>query len=419
VPDELSTKDEQATATFEALEQGQIYLSKEEVFAQDMVNEAFVGTDGVDLRGSLAIRNVLTAAALVNTLNTDSVIRAVQAQTPDLAQRMTGLGLSASDIEALTAIFHRLAAENPPEPNEPAMLARVDQLQARGVPQMIGAAPANLYLGQYAQIALRMAWIIQSARTATMQKNDLRKLAYDAAKEQEPSLTPGAFATRVGIDSMTGISGIGRRVLGIGGNFFKDIARGVSRLFKNPLAVFKQWGEDIGRGLIALDKPFQWVRDRVPMVGYVFGGVGSAVLRELGRSLVEHSISAFNEQSITYIVGMHLTQAGFVLQLIGGVLALIPFPICTAVGAALILIGTLAVIAGQAILRTQSIMRQDRLNREAYEAEMARLKKLKQEQDAALDATGQSIAPPAPVVRKSDQTFVYAAAAVLAVFMFK
>lgn len=418
--EELTAKDQAAIAMFEALEQGQIYLSKQEVFAQDILDEAFVGTDGTDLRSSLAIKNVETAAALVNSLNTDAVIRAVWAVTQNFADKLSGMGVPPADIDTLRAVFQRLSAENPPAANQQEMLDRVKGLQARGIPDMIGSSPANLYIGSYAQIALRMAWIIQSARQATAQKNDLRKLAYEAAKEKEPNLTQQEFAARVSID-MTGISGVRRRVYGIGGNFFKDLARGVSRLFKNPLAVFKQWGEDIGRGLIALDKPFQWVREKVPMFGYVFGGVGTAVLAELGHALVEGSISAFNEQRITFVVGMHLTQAGLLLQLVGGVVALIPLGITQAIGGALILIGTLAVMAGQAILRAQAMMRQSRLQNEAYEAEMARLKKLKKEQQAALEATGQGDVSmePAPVIVKSDNTMAFAAAAVAAIFFLK
>lgn len=421
MPDTLTPEQEQSLLVFESLEQGQIYLSKQEIFAQDMIDEAFVSTDGVDLRSSLAIKNVDTAGALVNTLVTDAVIRAVWAGSPTFAAKLGSIGIPAADVDTLTAIFHRLSEENPPAPNEQVMLARVNDMQTQGVPEMVGSSPANLYLGQLAQIALRMAWVIQASRTATMQKNDLRQMAYKAAKEQEPGLTPTEWAARVGIDSVAGISGVRRRTFGIGGNFFKDLARGVGRLFKNPLAVFRQWSEDIGRGLIALDKPFQWIRDNVPMVGYVFGGVGTAVLRQLGNALVEHSINAFNEQQITYTVGMHLTQAGIVLQLVGGIVVLLPCPfgICQAIGGVLILVGTLAVMAGQAILRAQVMTRQARLNKEAYEAELARLKKLKQAQDEALSATGQSIAPPTPIVESKNNTLVFAAAAVAAILMFK
>lgn len=419
MPQELTAAEEQQVQIFESLEQGQVYLSKQEIFAQDMIDEAFVGTDGVDLRSSLAIKNVQTAGALVNSLTTEAVVRAVQAATPTFADNMASMGVPPADVATLSAIFHRLAAENPPAATQQEMLARLEQEKQSGVPEMIAAAPLNLIIGQLAQVALRLSWVVQNARTATAQKNDLRKLAYDAAKEKEPGLTAGAWAARVGIESMAGISGVRRRITGIAGNFFKDAARSVSRFFRNPLKAIKQWGEEIGRGLILLDKPFQWVRDHVPVVGYVFGGVGTAVLAELGHALVEGSISAFNEQRIVYTIGTHLTQAGFLLQLVGGVMVLIPFPLATAIGTALILIGTLAVMAGQAILRTQAMTRQARLNKEAYEAELARLKKLKQQQDEALNATGQSVEPPAPIVKSNNNTLAFAAAAVAAILMFK
>ena len=410
--EELTAKDQAAIAMFEALEQGQIYLSKQEVFAQDILDEAFVGTDGTDLRGPLAIKNVATAVALVNWLDTDAVIRAVWATDRNFASKLSGMGVPPVDVNTLIAIFHRLTAENPPAANQQQMLARVSVEP----PPMIGAAPANTYLGSYAQVALRMAWIIQASRQATVQKNDLRKLAYDAAKEKQPDLTPALYDQRVGID-MSGISGVRRRVAGISGNFFRDLGRSVSRLFKNPLAVFKQWGEDIGRGLIALDKPFQWVRDRVPFVGYVLGGVGTAVLAELGRALEEGSISAFNEQRITFIIGNHLQQAGQLLILVGGVLQLFP-PLGTAIGGALVLIGTLAIIAGRTILQFQAMIRQEREQNEAYQrqlAELARLRALqKQQMQDALAATGQSVEPPTPVVPASANFALAGALGVLA-----
>lgn len=405
---------EQKAARLEQLTQGQLYLSKEEVFAQDIIEEAFVSTDGVDLRNSLAIKNLETATLLSNWLDTDTLIRALFSYDRNFAAKLRGLNaLPEQDVAALEGIQARLAAENPQPRTQAEALARYNSTVE--VPDTLGMAPANLWLDQRSQFAVRLSWIIHAARTASLQNNDLRQLALSAAREKEPKLTAAEFGTRIGI-GMAGISGVRRRVAGIsGGNFFRNIGRGISRFFKNPLGALRRMGIEIGKGLILLDKPFQYVRDKVPMFGYVLGGVATAIIAEAGRSLVSGSISSFKEQRIVHIVGTHLTQAGMLLTLVGGVIAVIPCGICQGVGGALVLVGTLAIIVGRAILQVQALMVMQRENREAYLArmrELERLRKLKA-------AQGEEIVfdQPAPAARSNTLTF--AAAALVALVLLR
>src|SRR5690606_33497607 len=70
----------------DALREGQVYLSVAEVFSTDLVNQAFVSSDGVDLRGPLVLKNMKAAVNLCNWLDTDTILRTCWSLNPQLAQ---------------------------------------------------------------------------------------------------------------------------------------------------------------------------------------------------------------------------------------------------------------------------------------------------------------------------------------------
>lgn len=406
--EELSAKDEQALATWEALQAGQVYLSKQEVFAQDMVDEAFVGTDGTDLRSSLAIQNVLTAAALVNFLDTDTVLRANIAAIPNFAglYRMVP-GIAVADAEFIDQASTRVLAEKP-SANLTAEQQR--ELVHEEVPATIAIAPANTYLTPTGQIALRMMWIVQNARVTTAANQDFKALAFKIAKDKDPNLTAARWASLMGL-SPTGISGVkARTYAGIGGNFFKDLGRSISRLFKNPLATFRRWGIEIGRGLQQVGKVGQWLSDKVPFIGASIGFM-PIVFGELGHALAEQNINAFNEQLVTVTLGRGFQQMGQIAVIVGMIFQLVP-GYGTLVGGILIAIGTLMVIAGQTILQLYAMTRQARLENEAYLARLAELKRMRAAQEQAmkdaLNATGQSVEPPQAPAKTSSLGYIFA-----------
>lgn len=408
--DQLSEQaQDSAKAILDALEAGQVYLSREEVFAQDMIDEAFVGTDGADLRNSLAIKNLATASNIVNWHNTDSIIRQLWGMVPELPTKLASI-ISAKDAQTLADLFARLKAENPP-------VKTLDQAQQQYLaePQaaMLGSVPANAYLETLTQIALRMAFIVNIARNFTGAEKDLAQVWLDACRQREPGLTVQEFHSRYNVD-IAGISGY-KRGIGYSGNFFKGLVKSVSKLFRHPLAWFKSAFKEAGRYVMLHNVPFNWLR-KVPVFGAALGGIGSVFTDELARAMVSGKISTFNEQRLVRTIGEVGCQVGFILTLIGGVLTLTPL---APLGQILVAVGGLLVIAGQTILKLQAMARQQRLNREAYAAEMERLKKLKQAQNEALAATGQQLPAEEPAVKASSGNLGLVAAALAAVFMLK
>lgn len=418
LPDPASAQDdatiEQKAARLEQLTQGQLYLSKEEVFAQDILDEAFVSTDGVDLRNSLAIKNVETATLLSNWLDTDTLIRAVFVQDRNYASKLRSLGsLPAADIDTLEGMFARLAAENPMPKTQAEAMARYNAKTE--VPDTLGFAPANFYLNARTQFAIRLAWIINSARACSAMDTDMRRLAYLTAREKEPGLTAAEFGTRIGLN-MVGISGVRRRVHGIGGNFFRDLGRSISRFFKNPLAGFRRMAIEIGKGLMQLEKPFIWIRSKIPFFGYIqLDGLFATVFAELGRALVSGSISSFTEQRVAFVLGNFLSQAGAVLTLIGGVLTLTPL---SPIGKILAIVGMLMVVAGTAILQAQALMIQQRKNREAYLLRMRELERLKKLKQNPADEFAEAAAQTAPGAKPANG-MVLVAGAIVAFLLFR
>lgn len=387
--DEPTPAEEQKLATWEALQAGQVYLSKEEIFAQEMINEAFVGTDGVDLRSSLAIDNVLTGAAMVNWLDTDTVLRALIGALPNFTALFRQIqGVSQQDAEFIDQCTARVVAETPP-----ANLTTAQQVELahEELPSTIASAPANTYLTPTGQIALRIMWVVQNSRVITAANQNFKQLAFKIAKDKDPALTPARWAQLMGLTA-TGISGIrGRFYAGIGGNFFKDLGRSISRLFKNPLATFRRWAIEIGRGMQAIGKVGQWLTEKVPFIGAATGFL-PVVLGELGHALAEQNINAFNEQLVTYTAGLHLQQIGTILTILG--MALQAFPVFgTIIGGILIAVGALCIIAGNTILQLFAMVRRARLENEAYLANLAALKRARQAQEDALRATGQPDIP--------------------------
>jgi len=340
----------------QALSAGQIFLSKAEVFSTELVQGAFIGQSGVDLRGPLALKNLETAIALVNWLNTDEVLRQAWALQKELPELLKGVPeLRGDDVKDLEGVWAQLEAENP----EPQSLSQAKTLyNDRTPPRTITGFPANSYLDPTTQAALRLWTMARLARDFTAVGVDLRAEWWKVAHRRE-NISRVDFERWFALD-LSGIAGYRRGlVYGMGGNFFKDLGRSITRLFKDPRTWLRNVQESIGRGIKAVETPFQWMRDKIPFLGYALGGILPTVIGELGHALEEGSINAYNEQRLVFVTGMHLTVAGTVIAAIGSVVSLFFPPL----GAVLVGIGAIAVAVGRAILQFQQMIRQQRLDK--------------------------------------------------------
>lgn len=374
-------------ALLEQLEVGQIYLSREEVFAQDMAAEAFVSTDGVDMRGPLAIANLATAANLVNWHSTDGIIQTLWSFDRALPGRLRA-EIDEADFDSLDALFDRLTRENPGQ------VQSLDEARARYLsaprPVMLGAAPANTYLKARTQIALRLAFVVAVARDVSACNLSLAQLWFDSARQSEPLLSREEFARRYNAD-LAGIAGY-RRGVGYKGNFFKGLAKSVSKLFRRPADWFRSALKEAGRYAQLHNLPFTWLR-KVPYFGVGLAGIGSVFTDELANILIAGKISAFKEQRLVTTIGQVGVQVGLVLQLVGGVLTVFGGPLAP-LGGLLATIGVLVMVAGQTVLKLQAMVRQQRLNKEEFlrrQKELERLKRLAEQQQQSADA---SVVPP-------------------------
>lgn len=375
-------------ALMEQLETGQIYLSREEVFAQDMADEAFVTTEGADMRGPRGLRNLATASNLVNFHSSDGIVLTLWGFDRALPAKLAPV-IGAKDAETLAALFDRLTRENPRQ------VTSIAEARARYLssprPAMLGAAPLNTYIGSQTQIALRMSFIVAVARDITAAGLELSELWFQAARQKEPLLSREEFKSRFNVD-LTGVAGY-RRGIGYSGNFFRGVGKSVSKLFRRPLDWFRSALKEGGRYVQLLNTPFTWLR-KVPIFGAALGGIGSVFTDELANAMISGKLSTFNEQRVVKTIGQVAQQVGFVMQLVGGVLVVFGGPLA-AIGGVLVAVGTLLVITGQAILRLQAMVRAQRVNHEEYLRELARLKKLKAQQQQEVTALDVSSAAPA------------------------
>lgn len=345
----------------EALSVGQIFLSREEVFSSELIDAAFVSSDGRDLRGTLALRNLEAAVSLVNWQTTDDVLRQVFAVEKDLPTLMRQVPeIRQNDVQDLAGVWAQLVADNPEPKTVQDARRQYAELQK---PRQVAGFPANSYLDPTTQAALRIFLIARIARDFTTIGGDLRAEWFKLARSRE-GMTRADFERWFALD-LHGIAGWRRGLtVGMGGNFFKDLGRSISRLFKDPKTWLRNVGESIGRGLKAVETPFQFMRDKIPFLGYALGGVLPTVIGELGAALEQGNINTFNEQRLVFVTGMHLTVAGTILAAVGSVVTLFFPPL----GAAMVAIGALAVAVGRAILQFQQLIRQQRLDALAAKA---------------------------------------------------
>lgn len=343
----------------ELLSRGQIFLSREEVFSSELIDAAFLGTDGTDLRGPLSLRNLQTAINLVNWQTTDDVLRqawGIQKDLPDILADLPQLDVG--NVLDLRGVWAQLDASYPKPETIEAARQQYSEVQQ---PRMISGFPANTYIKPETQAALRL-WVITAlARAFTQTGVDLRAEWWKVARKQE-NMSRANFERFFDLD-LTGIGGHRRGLhVGMGGNFFKDLGRSISRLFKDPKTWLRNVGESIGRGLKAVEIPFQWMRDEIPYLGYALGGILPTVIGELGAALEDGSINTFNEQRVVFITGMNLYTGGMILAAIGSVLTVLGGPLAP-IGMILAGIGALCIAVGRAILQFQSLLQQARLDK--------------------------------------------------------
>lgn len=359
---------EHDASILEQLETGQIYLSRQEIFANDISDEAFVTSDGQDLRSQRGLQNLATAANLVNWQNSDAIVRVLWGMERTLVTKLAGI-IDARDLDTLAALFDRLTRENPEQ------VKSIEEARRRylSAPHdvMLGATPLNTYISAQTQVALRFAFVTAVARDVTASGFDLRDLWYAASRQKEPTLSRADFNARYNID----LSGVAGYVRGIGykGNFFKGLARSVSKLFKRPADWFRSAFKEAGRYVQLHNLPFTWIR-KIPMFGVGLAGIGSVFTDEIANAMISGKLSTFNEQRLVRTIGEVGQQVGMIMTLIGGILALTPL---APIGAVLVVVGGLLIVAGQAVLRLQAMVRQSRLDKEEYARRMRDLERLK------------------------------------------
>lgn len=346
------------------LRENQIYLGIGEVFSVDLVENAFVSPDGVDLRGPLVLHNLRVAVNLCNWLDTDTIVRTCWALNPQLAGELDQVAeFPVRDRAWVKSVFDRLTRENPPVSSVAELQARYERHQPV---RMLSTAPANQWLLPAGQLALRLWFITRIARDYTAMGLKLDEVWWQTANEKSP-ISRAEFARVFAVD----LSGVGRAErgwAGLGGNFFADLGRSVSRLFRHPLRFFRSALEELGKGLMLVAKPLEWL-EKLPyghLLAAIAGGGAFAYFLtklngEFGRALVEGSLSAFKEQELAFDAASMMWQVGTLLMLVGAVIGVIPCGFCQALGATLAAIGALMVAIGQGMLAVMRALRQQRL----------------------------------------------------------
>lgn len=374
----------EVVALEDRLREGQIYLSVGEVFSTDLVENAFVSPDGVDLRGPLVLENLRTAVNLCNWLDTDTILRTCWALNPQLANELDNVAeFPNRDRAWVKSVFSRLTRENPPVQDIRQLQARYDVETGtqREQPRMLSTLPANSWLLPDSQLALRVWFITRIARDYTAMGSQLDEVWYKTMNEKRP-ITREEFTRMFQVQ----LDGIGRADRGFTpglGNFFKQIVKGVSLLFKHPLKAFKQALENIGNGLQLVAKPLEWL-EKLPyghlLAAVAAGGTFSYFMTKLnaefGKVLAKGKLTLdlllgpvpsvffhdeFKEQDLAFDFGTLMWQLGTVLTLAGAVVGAIPCGICQGLGAALAAIGALMIAIGQGMLAIMRALREQRL----------------------------------------------------------
>jgi hypothetical protein len=350
------------------LREGQVFLGVGEVFATDLTELAFISSDGVDLRGPLALHNLRTATNLVNWLDTDTVVRSawgVDRELPGKLASELGADLPAPDTAWLQSVFARLTRDNPPPDTQAEAEQRYalmrGEVESANAPRMLSSAPAATWLSPQGQLALRLWYIGSLARDFTAAEMRLDEFWFKTAAEQNPELTRETFQRTFNVD-LQGISGADRGVAGLG-NFFRRIGRSVSRLFRQPLRWARNALRELGKVLEFSAEPFGALLDFMgEQIGmpHLFQHPVRLLMRELGNVLQEGRITAFNEQAFVFDLGMHFSQAGALLGMVGGVLSAAGVPFGPIIAAA----GAIMVAVGQGMIQMQQLVRQQRLARE-------------------------------------------------------
>ena len=358
----------EVVALEDRLREGQVYLSVGEVFSTDLVDQAFVSPDGVDLRGPLVLQNLKTAVNLCNWLDTDTIMRTCWALNRDLADELDQVAeFPNRDRAWVKSVFGRLSRENPTPASLDEAVRRMDPEQGAPEPaRMLSTLPANQWLLQESQIVLRMWFITRVARDYTAWNQKISEVWYQTANEREP-IARSDFE-RVFQVQLDGIGSADRGLKpGIGGNFFKELGKSISKLFRKPLAFFRSAFEEIGKGLQLAAKPLEWL-EKLPYGHFLgtlgFGFVGSIVLRltdQFGRALEEATINAFNEQEFITDHAKTITEVGTILTIAGAIVAVIPCGVCQAIGTAMAVAGMIMVAVGQGLLAVQRAIREQRL----------------------------------------------------------
>lgn len=346
----------EVVALEDRLREGQIYLSIGEVFSTELVNNAFVSNDGVDLRGPLAIENLRTAVNLCNWLDTDTILRTCWSLEPTLAQKLADVAeFPVKDRAWVSSVFARLERENPPPKSEAEALARYND--ATPQPRMLSSMPANLWLLPQSQLALRIWFITRIARDHTAMDAQLDETWYNLANKRE-NMTRAEFARAFQVD-LDGVGAVERGMLGIGGNLLKDISNSISRLFKDAKKWFSNALKEFGKLLASSAEPLSpildWIGKQVGMPA-LFKHPVRLLVEALGRLMEK---GRFDDERVMTDLGNHLTQAGAVLAAVAGVIGAV-FP---PVGAALGAIAALMVAVGQGILAIYRVMREQALAR--------------------------------------------------------
>ena len=366
---EIVGSEEQITAS---LNKHQLFLAPEDIFASEIVNQAFVSEDGVDLRSPLAIRNVETAGKLVNFLDSDHVLAMLHSQDRNIIEQMAP-HIPDRDQVFLRGIFARLERENPP-PEQPANASAaereriIEQFVTRYTKterrRQLGGIPVSSAVAVSTQYALRLMCIVRLARDFTMQQQDLREFWFKGAREKQPNLSARQFERLVDVNfndfpPVRGVSGL-----------FSKIKDWVVKLFRHPLKALRDVLVVIGKSLQLAMLPFDWIEKKLGsswfniLVGGPIAAVVAKFLFETGRMFVEGSVSAFREQDLSLFAANEIAKAGIILTFIGSVMTAIPCGFCQAFGPLIAVAGAALTAIGKAWLYLHSYTRQQRLIRE-------------------------------------------------------
>jgi hypothetical protein len=159
---------------------------------------------------------------------------------------------------------------------------------------------------------------------------------------------------------LSGIGAADRGVMGIGGNFFKDLGKSLTKLFRHPLQWMRSALREFGKAVAFSGEPFavilDWIGKQIGMPA-LFKHPVRLLMEQLGNVLKEGSITAFKEQDLAFDLGHHLTQAGAVLAAVAGIVGAIFPPIGAILGA----VAALMIAVGQGILAMQRVLREQRL----------------------------------------------------------